>query len=320
MATRQPFNHEAYYMKYASPQKRDYLLEELRKAKFKAPETFSLQLRNRAESRYRRLLNAILKEADKRTAGLTDPAEIIRALNNLTYSPEFGRMCEAAARNVITMLASGQRKSWQAAASASSRGREIYKALSNELTNSAVGQAVEHIVQENAKLIKTVPQNMAAQLSELSKKRYAEGLRPDEITKEILQKQTQLREFEARRIARTESSKASTAITQSRAEAIGLDFYIWRTAKDGDRVRKSHQIMEGVICRWSDPPSPETLAGEERTFGTYHPGGIFNCRCYPRVITSYNMIQFPCKVHKAGSIITVRSLAEFKQTFGLAAA
>lgn len=320
MAKGIPFDLEAYYTQNASPVKRDYLLEELRKAKVRAPETYNLQLRNRVEARYRRLINALLKEAEKRTAGMTDPAEIIRTLNNLTYSPEFARMCEAAARNSITMLAAGQKQAWQAAATASGRGKAIYKALSKELSSSsAVGQAVEQIVQENAKLIKTVPQSMAAKLSELSKQRYAEGLRPEAITKEIMKKQTGLREFEARRIARTESSKASTALAQSRAEAIGLDFYIWRTAKDGDRVRKSHQLMEGVVCRWSEPPDPEAMAGE-KSYGAYHPGCIFNCRCWAWVIVSLSDISFPCKVHKGGAIHTVRDLEAFKQMFGLAAA
>lgn len=314
MPVQKPFDLEAYYLENGRPD----LLEALRAAKVKAPATFSLQLRNRIETRYRRLISAVLMEAERRTLGMTDPAEIIRTLNNLTNSPEFARMCEAAARNTMTMLAAGERKSWRAAASASGNGRAIYKALENELTNSAVGQAVEQIVQENAKLIKTVPQSMAAKLSELSKQRYAEGLRPEAITKEIMQKQTQLREFEARRIARTESSKASTALTQSRAESIGLDFYIWRTANDGDRVRKSHQLMEGVICRWSDPPDPEAMAGE-KSYGSYHPGCIFNCRCWAYVIVSIaDDITFPCKVHKAGSILTARNLADFKQMFGLA--
>ena len=271
MPSPKPFDYEAYIEQHASPAKRDYLLEELRKAKGRAPETFDLQLRSRVEARYRRLLNAIFKATEQATAGLTDPAEIIRTLNTIANSPQFARMCEAAARSSITMLAAGERKSWQAAASASSMGKAIYKALNNELTNSAVGQAVEQMVQENARLIKTVPQNMAAKLSEIAKQRYAEGLRPEEITKEVLQKQPSLREFEARRIARTESSKAATALKQARAEAAGFGFYIWRTAGTATGCANRIRSWKASSAAGAIRPTPRSWQGRKETTGHITP-------------------------------------------------
>ena len=37
------------------------------------------------------------------------------------------------------------------------------------------------------------------------------------------------------------------------------------------------------------------------------------------IVSIADDITFPCKVHKAGSILTARNLADFKQMFGLAA-
>uniref|UniRef100_A0A3B0MF58 Phage head morphogenesis domain-containing protein n=1 Tax=Arsenophonus endosymbiont of Trialeurodes vaporariorum TaxID=235567 RepID=A0A3B0MF58_9GAMM len=48
----------------------------------------------------------------------------------------------------------------------------------------------------------------------------------------------------AKMIARTELGRATQALTQARALAIGSTGYIWRTAHDGD-VRPSHKKLEG---------------------------------------------------------------------------
>ena len=57
---------------------------------------------------------------------------------------------------------------------------------------------------------------------------------------------------------------------------------MWHSTHDS-RVRRSHAHMDGVICAWSNPPSPEALIGE-KSVGTYNPGGIWNCRCFAEPI------------------------------------
>ena len=317
-----PFDIEEYYRQNFPPgmseKRQKQLLSALKSAKKKAPRTFSVEARDRAEKKYYNLLNAIFKEMEKRTAGMTDPDQIARALRFFAESAQFDQFCREASRQMATLLAAGQKADWRAAAAASSRGRRIYEALMQETANTAIGQTIGDIVAQNAELIKTVPQRMAAQITELVKRRRFEGLRPEAILEEVLEKQPHLREFEARRIARTESAKASTALIQARAEALHLDFYIWRTAHDGERVRRSHQIMEGVVCRWSEPPNPEAMAGE-RSYGSYHPGGIFNCRCWAEVIVALEDITFPIVAHKGGSRITIPNLNAFMRFYGLAA-
>lgn len=284
--------------------------------------TSSVSLRRRAERKYKRLLDEIFKQVEEKIVGLSDVAEINSVLLSIANSPRFHDLCAQASQQIVTMLAVGQKSTWLAAAKSSSQGRTIYRALMHETTNTAVGQTISNIVAQNAQLIKTVPQDMAHQFTKLAQQRRFQGVRPEEITKEILSKtkgMEELKEFgetEARRIARTESAKASTALIEARSEQYGREFYIWDTAGDGNRVRPSHRIMEGVICRWSDPPNPERLAGE-KSYGNYHPGGIFNCRCIPLPIIAIEDIKFPAKVHIAGSIVTINSLKDFKARFGL---
>lgn len=274
------------------------------------------QLRLRAERRYKRLLVRLFNKMEEAVKGLEKPEEIIAALRSVSGTRLYVETAHEAARQMATMMAAGQRATWRLAAKESGQGRRVYQALLRETKSPAIAQAINEIVTQNSRLIKTVPHDIANEFSHLAQKRWVQGVRPDEITLEMNARVTRLKEYEARRIARTESAKASSALVQARSEALNLDFYIWRTARDGDRVRDSHQIMEGVICRWSEAPNPEAMAGE-KSHGAYHPGGIFNCRCIALPILALEDISFPCKVHKGGTIHHVGSLKEFRSLFGI---
>ncbi len=274
------------------------------------------QLRLRSERRYKRLLVRLFNKMEETIQGLEEPEEVIAALRRVSGTRLYTETAQEAARQMVTMMAAGQRASWRLAAKESGQGRRIYQALVKETSSPLMAQTIHEIVTQNSWLIKTVPHNIANEFTHLAQKRWTEGIRPNEITLEMKARANHLKEYEARRIARTESAKASSALVQARSEALNLNFYIWRTARDGDRVRDSHQLMEGVICRWSEPPNPEAMTGE-KSHGAYHPGGIFNCRCIALPILALEDINFPCKVHKGGAIHRVGSLKEFRIMFGL---
>lgn len=73
-------------------------------------------------------------------------------------------------------------------------------------------------------------------------------------------------------IARTEASRAVYELNRVIAENLGSPGYIWRTMRD-DRVRDTHQRLEGTFHRWTRPPVTDP---PHRS----HPGCIWNCRCY----------------------------------------
>lgn len=284
-----------------------------------APRSFFLTERNRAEQKYRRLLNAIMKEIDSKITRCTTTQEVQTVLQGIINSPRFDSLCRQAAQQMATILAVGQKASWREAARASGQGRLIYQALMRELKSTPIGPTVSQIVEQNASLIKTVPQKIARRFSDLVKQRRFEGVRPEEIMQEIRQQTPHLTEYQARLIARTESAKASTALVQARAESMDLPFYEWHSVKD-KRTRTAHREMSGVICRWSDPPNPEALfPGEDShdSGGPYHPGCIYNCRCSAFPITKIDRIKFPVKVHVSGSIETINNLKAFKERFGI---
>ena len=73
-------------------------------------------------------------------------------------------------------------------------------------------------------------------------------------------------ENRAKLIARDQTAKLNSSLTQAQHESLGVTHYRWSTSKD-ERVRESHAENEGQVFSWDDPPE------------TGHPGFEINCRC-----------------------------------------
>jgi SPP1 gp7 family putative phage head morphogenesis protein len=115
-------------------------------------------------------------------------------------------------------------------------------------------------------------------------------------------------------IARTETAKASAALTRARCDDLSLDWVEWLTSEDA-RVRVSHKKMDKVLFRWSDMPDPEALVGE-KPGGHYGPGEVFNCRCSSAPLLSASDLSWPRRVYANGSIKQM-TLQQFKALSGM---
>ena len=174
----------------------------------------------------------------------------------------------------------------------------------------------QEIVRDNAKFITSIPDTMAEAVTKKAAEAYGEGKRPKEVMQEVLNICPGISNAKAKLIARTETSKASTALTRSRAERLNLNWYVWRNSED-ERVRSSHSHMGGVLINWDDPPSPEALdpRKQQKPYGKYHAGDTFNCRCYPEPLLNINDITWPARVYSGGKIKTMTK-AKFKALNG----
>lgn len=177
----------------------------------------------------------------------------------------------------------------------------IYAALQQEL-QGPVGAILRAQIERNADMIKSLPLKVARQVNEHILRESLKGTRADDIAEQIKQYFPEASKAKANLIARTEVSKTSTAITQARSETMGINWYVWRTALDGQRVRPSHQKMEGVLVKWTDPPSPEALIGLRASLGHYHSGDCPNCRCYPEPVIDLDLVKWPARVYSGGFI------------------
>lgn len=203
-------------------------------------------------------------------------------------------------KRMVTPLAARNYETWRKAARVSTRSHFLYTVLMEEL-KQGIKKDIDSQIISNAALIKTLPSDTAQKVVRDIEEYALSGLRAEEIEKLIQDKTRQHSRASARLIARTEVSKTTSVLTKARSEELGLRWYVWRTMDDGDRVRKSHRIMNDVLVSWNNPPSPELLV-KEKDVGRYHAGNIWNCRCYSEPLIDIDDVTWPHKVYINGSI------------------
>ncbi len=157
--------------------------------------------------------------------------------------------------------------------------QRFYKAM-----ESAIGVNLNTIVQdegledilvastrENVGLIKSIPDEYFKKIETIVFTGTTQGSTAGSMIKQIrdLGHSTTKR---AKLIARDQSSKLNSALSQQRQQNLGVEEYIWVTADDG-RVRESHAANNGKKFRWDDPPKK-----------TGHPGNDIQCRCVAKPI------------------------------------
>jgi SPP1 gp7 family putative phage head morphogenesis protein len=152
--------------------------------------------------------------------------------------------------------------------------------LRNEIKNAPVGATLAELGDYNVDLITSLPTDAAKRIQEASMNalivggRYPdqhaeiesalEAANPDATDKWLKSRATL--------IARTETARAASLLTQARSSHIGSTHYTWKTAGDGN-VRESHRKLNGTTQEWNDPP----LSDPPDHYS--HPGQIWNCRC-----------------------------------------
>lgn len=143
--------------------------------------------------------------------------------------------------------------------------------LAQEIAGAPTGRAMRLLLDDQVKLITSLPVEAGRRVHDLTIQGLQDATRASEIAKEIM-RTGEVTASRAMLIARTETSRTSTVLTQTRAQHAGSEYFIWRTSEDSD-VRPMHRALNGRTFRWSDPP--ECDPGIHAL-----PGAVFNCRCY----------------------------------------
>lgn len=237
-----------------------------------------------------------------------DQVLYMQRMNQFQNSYQYEKYIMSAVKRMVTPLADINARTWREAARTHTRGRFLYNLLLEEIQQGKDVLINDRVI-ENAALIKTLPNDVAEKVVKDIAEEALKGRRARSIEQVIRQETDKHSRASARLIARTEVAKTQSALTQARAQTLDLQWYVWRTALDGNRVRKSHRLMEGVIVNWNDPPSPEALAGEN-SIGNYHAGNIWNCRCYSEILLDVDDVKWPHKVYRNGQIKKI-SKSEF---------
>lgn len=232
----------------------------------------------------------------------------LQRMNNFQNSYQYEKFITSAVKRMVTPISVMNEQTWRKAARKSTRSKFLYNLLVDEIKQNHESTINDQII-ENASLIRTLPNDVAEKVVKTIAEEAIKGKRARTIESIIKEDTDKHSRASARLIARTEVAKTQSAITKARSQALDMQWYVWRTALDGNRVRKSHRLMEGVLVNWNDPPSPEELAGEQNV-GRYHAGNIWNCRCYSEILIDVDDVKWPHKVYKNGQI-TKMSKTEF---------
>lgn len=270
------------------------------------------------EQRYYSALNRLFDSLLDRVGDrpLT-PDTLSVVLGSYQQEPWFAQAVEKSVQAMLTGRRVSGAATWREAAGKSLRGREIRQTLKKEMLGN-VGLTMRRLAEENARLIRSLPESMARLATEKSMRWAMEGMRPEEIERRLRALIPREIKSSLKTIARTETAKASTALTEARCQELQLSWYVWRSARD-QRTRASHRLMDGVLVNWNDPPNPERLAGEKSTAGAYHAGCVYNCRCEALPVVSVLSLPERVRVYTGGRIITM-SRGEFARLSGLKAA
>ena len=226
-------------------------------------------------------------------------------LNEFTNTREVDRFIDKVSRDMITCQREETAKTWRDAAEKASRGREIFQALKTEM-RGPVGDLCRMMVADNANYIKTLPQEWAKYVTAYVFREAMRGRRPEAVEKELRKILPEKISRNLKCIVRTEMAKASAAITQARAEDLGISAYIWHAAMD-ERTRHAHAGMDGLLVFYNNPPNPEELFPESgvKPYGRYHAGNTFNCRCWQEPIVEWSFLPDSIRVVTGDGVKTM---------------
>lgn len=153
--------------------------------------------------------------------------------------------------------------------------QDIAAGLRDVVGNTPVGAVAQDIVYRQIKLMKSLPLEAAERVRDIQSRALQaviNGERPEQLYDMIMQS-GDVTAGRARMIARTEIGRATGALTQARALAVGSEGYWWRI--EGAGTRDSHRRMKDKFVRWDNPPTLDGMTG--------HAGCLPNCKCWSEV-------------------------------------
>lgn len=156
--------------------------------------------------------------------------------------------------------------------------RQVTEATIKQLPTIPLEAVISHAplqqaawVRQNTELIKS-PEPIKREIERLISRPLVEGRRV-EVVRAELQERLGMSKRRAQLIARDQTLKAAGQLQEARQRQAGITRYVWTTSLD-ERVREDHELLEGTIHSWDDPPIVDRRTGRRA-----HPGGDFQCRC-----------------------------------------
>lgn len=183
-------------------------------------------LRRRSERQYHKSLLAIVDQINQIVTASYDGSQASAdSISNtlVDYSGIIDDWAEMVGRKMFAR----RKEEWNQWRSVS---EEISAGLRDVVGNTPVGMVAQDIVFRQIQLMKSLPIEAADRVKDIQQRAIQaviNGERPDQIYEMIMQS-GDVAASRARMIARTEIGRATGALTQARALAVGSEGYWWR--------------------------------------------------------------------------------------------
>lgn len=194
-----------------------------------------------------------------------------------SYSEALGPWAERQSTKLLQQVQKSNKRAY------TNKSKAIGTALKYGAGDQEVMKVALRLMMEQVGLIKSIPIEAGLRAQKIAFESVLRGARAQETAGYIDELQDELDDSthvavsRALLIARTETARATAAINQSRAQAVGSNQYRWHNSGD-ESVRHSHKVykgkrLQGMIFSWDSPPTLEDGM-------TGHPGTFPNCRCF----------------------------------------
>jgi len=217
--------------------------------------------------RLRAAMRAAIRRARERAERVSPPTEQVRAVmeSQATQAVRAGRQYLTALGAAPGALAATLRVPADELV-----GVRVARSLAEQ-------DAVVRRVAECLDLIVSEPGRMALGYEREIGRAVVDGSRWETIAR-TLERREGMDARHARLIARDQTNKLNSGITEATQRAAGIDRYIWRATPDG-LTRDSHVEVDGLVVSWSSPP-PGTGPYDEAA----HAGMAIQCRCQAEAV------------------------------------
>ena len=223
-----------------------------------------------AEVDYGRRLRSVAKQVEhlvKAFAGQDSGVDLAHLADMLDrYSTLIAPWARAVASRFVAEVARRDEAAWYR------MSQKMSRSLAQEIRTAPTGEMLRAFLDTQVDLITSLPTEAAKRVHEIAVGNLYSGARFGELAEHILETGRVTRN-RATLIARTETSRISSALTMVRSQHVGSEGYIWRTVRD-QRTRPSHRKMDGKFIRWDSPPVVD------QGVPPYHAGMIWRCRCF----------------------------------------
>jgi hypothetical protein len=241
---------------------------------------------NRFEAAYQKAISKLLIRELPFDISHDEVDHWVERLAAVSSDQSFIDEAERVARIMVRDVNTHNVHGWRESARRSYGGSRFFRYL-GETKRGAVGKSVQEQIELSANLISSLPSKIAKKLNKEVQYARSQGITEQGVLSIIRRRFSPLINSRIRLLGSTDPHRTNTALTRARSEDFSLPVFLWKTAGD-ILVRDSHQRMEGVVCFWSDLPSPEELIGSVASLGHYAPGDCPGCRCTALPILSVN--------------------------------